>query len=143
MSWRDETPPAVQEALDSLANEGLNAAEHFLAQNGEFYPFALTLSKTGDIRMVGGEPGEGEHPSSTAVLDLLYEALAAERESLSGAAFIAAVETHSGDAIRVEVEHRDGGPALVLLLPYRRKRMRKAVELGQLTAAAGDRRVWA
>jgi hypothetical protein len=44
----------------------------------------------------------------------------------------------------VELEHRDGGPALTLLLPYsvQRRRLRRSVEVGELTAAQGERRVW-
>jgi hypothetical protein len=41
-----------------------------------------------------------------------------------------------------EIEHRDGGPAVALLLPYRRKKLRKSVEFGEVSAAAGNRRVW-
>jgi hypothetical protein len=62
--------------------------------------------------------------------------------ALSAAAFVAPVESQEGDAVRVELEHRDGGPALELLLPYRGADRRGSLELGELTAAAGDRRVW-
>lgn len=142
MSWRDDTPQAVQDDLDLLADQALSAAQHFLAQNGDFYPFAVTQSDDGEPAMAGADPGEGEHPSSQAVLDLLYNGVAAQSDAIRAAAFASPVETADGDAVRVEIEHRDGGPALVLLLPYRTKKLRKAVEFGELTAGAGERRIW-
>jgi hypothetical protein len=92
--------------------------------------------------MAGADSSEGDRPASQSVLDLLYDGAVTQRDGLRAAAFVAPVETPDGDAVRVEAEHRDGGPALMLLLPYRRKKLRKAVEFGELTAAGGDRRVW-
>jgi len=142
MSWRDETPTSVQDDLDLLADQALSAAVHLLEKNGEFYPFAASLDHEGTPEMAAADPGEGEHPSSQAVLDLLYDSAASWRESRRAAAFAAPVETPDGDAVRVELEHRDGGPALALLLPYQRKKFRTTVEFGEVTAAPGDRRVW-
>jgi hypothetical protein len=141
MSWRDDTPQPVQDDLDRLADRSLSAAQHFLEQDGEFYPFAMALTAAGAEEMSGADPGEGENPSSQAVIELLHEGLRAQREGLRAAAFIAPVETSDGDAVRVEVEHRDGGPALELLLPYRGAG-RRGSEFGELTAAPGDRSVW-
>ena len=92
--------------------------------------------------MAGADPFECEKPSRMAVLDLLYNGVAAQSDAIRAAAFASPVETADGDAVRVEIEHRDGGPALVLLLPYRTKKLRKAVEFGELTAGAGERRIW-
>ena len=143
MSWRDETPLAVQDDLDLLAHEALPAATHLLAKQwGEFYPFGVRLPADGTPELVGADPGEGEHPAAEAMLDLLYESMSAMREGTRAVAFAAPMETPEGDAVRVELEHRDGGPALALLLPYRRRRLRRAVQTGDLVAAPGERRVW-
>jgi hypothetical protein len=142
MSWRTDTPQAVQDDLDLLADEALSAAQHLLAKQGEFYPFGVRLSAHGGTELVDADPGEGEHPSSEAVLDLLYESIAAMRDGTRATAFVAPVETSEGDAVRVELEHRDGGPALALLQPYRTRRLRRKPEFGELTAAPGERRVW-
>src|ERR687894_745758 len=143
MSWRSETPPAVQEDLDLLADEALSAATHLLGeQGGEFYPFGVRLPNDGKPELVGADPGEGEHPAPQAVLDLLYESMSAMREGTRAVAVAAPVETPEGDAVRVELEHRDGGPALALLLPYRRRRLRRTFEFGDLAATPGERRVW-
>ena len=92
--------------------------------------------------MVAADPGSGEHPQSQAVLDLLYEGVAAQRDGTRAVAFTSMVETTDGDAVRVEIEHQDGGPALALLLPYRRSRLRRSIEFGDLVATPGERRVW-
>jgi hypothetical protein len=142
MTWRDTTPQALQDDLDLLAEQALDAARHLLEKNGEFYPFAVTLSDDGTAQMAGADPGEGEHPSSQAVLDVLYAGAAADRGGMRAAAFATPVQTPDGDGVRVEIEHRDGGPAIALLLAHRRKKLRRAIEFGQLTAAAGERRIW-
>ena len=142
MSWRDETARPIQDDLDLLADEALSAAQHLLEKNGEFYPFAVSLSIDGATQMAAGDPGQGEYPSSQAVLDLLYSGTAAQRDAIRAAAFVAPVETSDGDAVRVEIEHRDGGPSIELLFPYRRKKLRKTIEFGQLAAGAGERHIW-
>ena len=45
------------------------------------------------------------------------------------------------DAVRVELEHRDGH-AISVLLPYKRKRLRRGLDFGDLSAGPGERRVW-
>lgn len=142
VSWRETTPEPVQNDLDLLADRALSAAQHFLEKNGEFYPFAMTLHDDGVPAMVGAEPGEGKFPSSTSVLDLLYEGVAAQRDDIRAAAFASDVATELGDAVRAEIEHRDGGLAIALLLPYRRKGLRKRFEFGELVAEAAQRRIW-
>jgi hypothetical protein len=143
VSWRDETPQAVQDDLDLLARDALSAATDLLGrQRGELYPFGMRLPVDGERELLAADPGQGEHPASQAVLELLYESLRAMRDGSRAVAFVAAVESPDGDAVRVELEHRDGGPALVLLLPYRTRRLRRAVETGELEAAPGERRIW-
>lgn len=142
MTWREDTPQALQDDLDLLAELALDAAQHLLEKNGEFYPFAFELSDDGNPHMAGAEPGEGEPPSSQAVLDLLHEGAVSHRDGMRAAAFAIPVGTPDGDAVRVEIEHRDGGPAIALLLPYRRKKLHKTIEFGPLAAAAGERRIW-
>ena len=143
MSWRDGTPQPIQDDLDLVAHEALTAATHLLGrQRGELYPLAVRLPDDGAPEMVAADPGDGEFPASVAVLELLYESVKAIRDGTRSVAFAAAVDTPDGDALRVEVEHRDGGPALTLLLPYRVRKLGRGIETGELSAAPGERRVW-
>ena len=65
-----------------LAGEALSAAQHLLEKNGEFYPFAVVLAADGAPQLTAADPGDGEHPSSQAVLDMLYDGAQLEREGL-------------------------------------------------------------
>jgi hypothetical protein len=140
MSWREDTPQPVQNDLDKLVDNALTAARDLLDhQRGEMYPFAVGLRADGTSELVSGLAGPGEH--AAAVLELLYESVAAMRDAFTAVAFVAAVESDDGEAVRAEVEHRDGGPALAVFLPFRRRRFR-GVEYGSLHASWSDRRLW-
>ena len=137
MTWREETPQEVQDDLDLLTDEALKAAEHLLERHREFLPFAVSLNADGAVALVGAEPGEDT--SSQAMLDLLQRGLLDQRETLRGAALVSMVE---GDAVRAEIEHRDGGPSIALFAPYTIKRLRRTVTYGEITAEAGERLIW-
>jgi hypothetical protein len=57
-----------------------------------------------------------------------------------GPALLADVLADGADAIRVEIEHREG-QAMYVLVPYARWR-RRGLEYRDLTAGAGTPRVW-
>jgi len=134
MSWRDETPEPVQADLDTLTDELLRAAVEFVEKRGEFAPFGMKLADDG-ITLLAVAPGED-------ALELLYAGAAADRDVVRAVGFADLVETDAGEAVRAQVEHRDGGPAIGLLLPFARKRLRRGYEFGTLTASAGERHVW-
>jgi hypothetical protein len=143
VSWRDETPQSVQDELDLLAHETLDQATYLLGKlRGELYPFGVRLCADGHPETLSVYPGEGEHPSVD--LGMLYELATVMRDGTRAVAFVALVETSDGDAVRVELEHRNGGPALVLLLPFQtqRRKLRRVVETGELVATIGERRIW-
>jgi hypothetical protein len=142
MSWRAETTQDIQDDLDYLAAEGVAAARELLEINGEFFPFGLRLPAVGEVELLDAYPGLGESPPAGAVLDLLREVSWTMRDGARAMAIVAAVEAHDGDAIRVELEHRDGGPALAVLLPYRRRAIRRSIQYGELFAEESERRVW-
>jgi len=144
MSWRDSVSQRGQDDLDSLLQESLPIAQQFLEKNGEFFPFALSLANSGDTRIVAAYEGS-EHPASTELLKMLYEGLAGQSAQLRGAAVVSDVRVRDPDtdAIRVDVEHREG-VAIAVLLPYtiRKKLVGKQVVYGTMRAAAAERRIW-
>jgi hypothetical protein len=141
MSWRDDTSQAVQDDLDRLTDEALTAARDLLEhQRGEFYPFALDLDAEREVGLLNADPGEGERPSSQAVLDMLHETAGHLRDGHTAFAFVTPVVTDRGDAVQVALEHRDGGPALEVFLPFSRRFRR--MRYGELWAGDGVRRVW-
>jgi hypothetical protein len=141
-SWRDTTPQAVQDDLDGIVGLALDAALNLLTKNGEFYPFGVTVSDEGQAALTSPEMGS-EHPRSTAVLAAVTESLRQRRDAYRAIGLVAAVTTTGGDAVRVEVEHRDGGPAITVLVPYVTKGLlRKSVSYGDAQASEGERQVW-
>ena len=76
------------------------------------------------------------------MLDALYDGCRSRRDSLDAVAFVSDVRLQSGgDAIRVDLEHKDGH-ALEILLSYRLKKLRGGIDLGEMSVAEGARRIW-
>jgi hypothetical protein len=140
-SWRDTATPQAQDDLDGLLNAALPFAQQMLDEHGEFFPYGVALDEAGDQRMLAGDPGQGEQPASLDVLATLVEGLRLERASLRAVALVSDVRLSDTDAVRVELEHRDGH-AMAVLLPYRRKRLRRGVEFDSLSAGPAPLQVW-
>jgi len=133
----------VQDDLDSALSAALDAALNLLTKNGEFFPFGVTVNDAGQVGLTAADPGLGEHPDSTAVLASLYAGTSDSRGAYRAAAFVADVRANGSDAVLVEAEHRDGGPCLLIVMPYQRKGLvKKIVTYGQMTAGPGEHRVW-
>ena len=139
-SWRDSTSPAAQDDLDGLLDTGLKAAEDFLARRGQFHPFAVAVSLDGQDRFLASA-GSSDRPHATDLLDDLLAGVRSDADATRATAFVADVLANRTDCVRLELEHREG-TALVILVPYKRSRLRKSVALGGMTVSAGVRRIW-
>lgn len=140
-SWRDTSSALAQDDLDALLNALLPFAEAQLAKNAEFYPFAGSMSLDGEATLAADDSGLGEHPASDQVLTTLYEGARANANASRAFAFVADVRANGSDAVRLELEHREGA-VLVLLLPYTRSKFKKALSFGQMSVSTGAPRVW-
>lgn len=140
-SWRDAASQQAQDDLDGLLGSSLPFAQEMLDKRGEFYPYAAAITASDETRLIAGDPGEGEQPTSVAVIQVLVEGLRAERDTLRATAVVSDVRRSDSDAVRVELEHEEGH-AIVAFLPYRTKRLRRGVEYGQVTAGPGELQVW-
>ena len=109
--------------------------------HGEFFPYGVVLRSSAETRMVVGDPGQGEDPQSQDVLGAIVEGLRREREELRAVALVADVRLAESDAVRVELEHSEG-PTMAVLLPYKKRRIRKGVEFGDLSATEAAPAVW-
>lgn len=142
-SWREDVPEQVQNELEECFGQALDMATHLVGRNGEFFPLGAVLERGARqaAPFAVWDKALGEHPESRAVLDLLYAAAAARKESILAVAFACDVKlADGGDAVRVEVEHVEG-PPLEIVVPYRRARFRRAVTLGQMSVSRGTRRM--
>jgi hypothetical protein len=140
-SWRDSATEQAQDDLDGLVNVALPFARQMLEEHGEFFPYGVAIDESGEARMVAADPAQGEQPASVEVLATLVAGLRSERESLRAVALVSDVRLAGSDAVRVEMEHRDGH-ALVVVLPYKKRRLRRGVDYGDLGAASGSPQVW-
>ena len=108
--------------MDDLLDFLVHAAQELLSKRDEFFPIAACVQSAGEMVAVAGETEE-EHPLSSEIIDLLYEALCEQAGAGEiGAAAVGAdvlVEPPSGggktDAIRVDIEHAEADPVRVFL----------------------------
>jgi hypothetical protein len=143
-SWRETTSKSVQDDLDAVVSTALDAALELLTKNKEFFPFGVTIDNFGGVGLASAaDPALGNSPAPNAVLASLYAGTTESRVAYRAVGFVADVKANGSDAVRVEVEHRDGGPGLIVVMPYQRKGlMTKVVTYGQMTAGTRERRVW-
>jgi hypothetical protein len=144
VSWRDSVSQGCQDDLDRLLQEALGFARQLLAKNGEFFPYAVSLANNGATKMVAAYEGS-EHPASTDLLAMLFAGLHGQGPDLRGAAVVSDVRIKDpdSDAIRVEVEHREG-VAMAVLLPYRiqKKLLGREIAYGEMRLTDAERRIW-
>jgi hypothetical protein len=141
MSWRETTPQPVQDDLDALLDVALDAAGTMLGKHAELLPFAVTLDAGGEKALTAAPPDD---EGTEAAVERLRAALTADRERLRCVGVVVTVVAEGiGDAVMAQLEHRDGGPAIAVLQPYKRRRLRRGVEVGELVAMPGERAVWA
>jgi len=140
-SWRDSASQQAQADLDGLLNAALPFAQQMLDQRGEFFPYGVALTASGEAHMVAGNPGRGERPASEYVLRTIVEGLRRQRDDLRAVALVADVRVSDFDAVRVELEHSEG-PSVAVFLPYTKKRLRGGVAFGNLTATIATPTVW-
>lgn len=109
--------------MDTLLDEGLKVAIRFLENNGEFFPFGVTMAPDGTVAHAQGYSGD-ERPPSQEIIELLLRGFknGAATGDYKSTALISDVrisldgETKS-DAISVNVEHADDQP-VTYFLPY-------------------------
>ena len=141
-SWRDTASPQAQADMDELLNAAIPFAQEQLAKHGELYPYGAAITTDGDIKLLGAHSGT-ENPRSQTVIDTLIKGAAQELSRLRAVALVADVRVSSGggDAVRVELEHREG-LALTVLLPYVKRSFGRGIQFQQMSAAQGVRRFW-
>jgi hypothetical protein len=139
-SWRDSASEQAQIDVDSLLNAALPFAQQMLDQHGEFFPYGVAIDASGETHMAAGYTGE-ERPPSQSVLDILVQGYRKQRDGLRAVALVADVRADGSDAIQVEIEHREG-QAIFLLMPYKKRRLKRGVDYGDLTAGAARPQIW-
>ena len=138
-SWRDTASPQCQADLDGPLGHTLGFAQQTLERYGQLSPFGVAVGADGQTRMLASDPGS--NPTSQQVLDLLIDGARSDKETLRAVAIVADVRLSDGDAVQVELEHREGSTMMVLL-PYRPATPPAGIQFEPLRAGAGKRRIW-
>lgn len=143
-SWRDIVPPVVLEDLDRLYSAALGAAVESIEKQGVLFPRALTLDVSGQLGFHVAEPEPSGHLTAIDAITVLDRSLFSIRDDLRATAFLMDITWTDSDAVRVDLEHRDGGPAVIIRTPYRiRKRLRRrTITLGPAHESDDERRMW-
>ena len=136
-NWGDGLTEVAKTEMDAVLTVAIAFAEKMLVGQGAFYPYAVSLKDDGETAMAIAPAGTDDAMAS------LLEGLASDRYGLRAGAVVAAVHLQSleSDAVRVDLEHRDGA-ALTLIRPYTRKKMRKKIEWGEMQSMVVDPRIW-
>ena len=91
--------------------------------------------------MVATDPARGKRPASAAALRSLIKSLRRDRVSLRSVALVSDVELAEGDAVRVQLEHREG-QVVTMILPYTKRHFGHGIHYGDLSAESGEPLVW-
>ncbi len=136
-NWGDDLSEKAKTEMDQVLSVAVAFAEKMLEGQGAFYPYAVKLTDEGETEMVTAPAG------SEDALATLTAALVAQRFELRVAAVVAAVHLQSleSDAVRVDLEHRDGA-ALTLIRPYTRKKLRKKIDWGDMQSMVVNPTIW-
>jgi len=141
-SWRDSASLEAQNDMDGLLNATLPFARDQLTKRGTFVPYgAIVRNDDGGIELLAAYSGE-KGAMSKDLLEMLMDGVRAKVESIRAYALVAgALIEGQRDAIRIDIEHRDGH-AIAVAQPYVKRRFRRSMDFGDLMAAEGVRRVW-
>lgn len=148
LSWRDSVPEASAIDLENLLGTGISAAQEQLQRNGGFLPFALTVLKDGEVRLMTVAPADADDAADAdfdaeaMILDI-QALLRQNRDELRAAALVCDtyLVDEESDAISVAAEHSDGS-VFAAVLPYAANAATHTWEFGELAADTNEPLVW-
>ena len=134
----------MHEDLDRLHAAALGAAVDSMQHQGLFLPKALSIDVSGQLGFHLAEPDHTGLLTTIDAINVLDRSLFSIRDELRATAFVMDITWTDSDAVRVDLEHRDGGPAVTIRTPYRitRRLWRRSVMLGTAHEADDERRMW-
>ena len=118
----DDEGAGAKQQLDRLYAHLVGFAHQTLEKYGEFYPFAATIDRSGEIRQFMAHTGS-EHPPSQELIDLTRVGLRRDRANYVAAGLCYDVrirptaDASAVDAICIALEHEDG-LAVTVFEPY-------------------------
>jgi hypothetical protein len=135
-----------REDMNELLDDGMRTAAHFLQLRGEFFPFAVIKTSTGEVRHVQALLDD-PRPDSDQVIASITSSL--RQTARSGQCVSAAIITNTrltdriagttSDAIRAEIDDIDAEP-VVCYVPYELNS--GELKLGEVKASVGSRTIF-
>lgn len=143
ITWRERTAPesTVERDLQALLEVTFPFAQDMIHTEGHCAPYGVVLNDRGEGEIVAASPVVERSGGSDEVLDILRHGLERRTNELRAIALVDEVRTDEGDAIRIEVEHRDG-PALTVTYGVRRQRLGGTVTYTPPEAEPTEHRFW-
>ena len=137
-NWGDDLSERAKTEMDQILSVAIAFAEKMLEEQGAFYPFAVKLTDAGETEMVTAPAGADD-----ALAALTDEAGRPALRACGRGRWRPALHLDSldSDAVRVDLEHREGA-ALTLIRPYTRKKLRKKIEWGEMQSMVVDPKIW-
>lgn len=140
MAWRDDISEGAQSDLDTVFSQAALLARTLLMRNREFFPFAATMSAKGAVGLSTPVP-EATTPTVHDVINAITDELRHDKAGKRAYAIVAlARATDGGEAVRIELEHKEG-VGLVIGMPVIRGES-GAVTFGDMAAHPGQRLIW-
>jgi len=133
------TDRAASDDITTVADAMFDFARGMLRRHKEFYPFGAVLVAGQEVELVSGSDLSHPWAGGSELTGELDEELA--RRAGREAIVAAGVGVQRGTAVEVRVEHRSGR-AILLTMPFKAKRLGKAVEFGPVTAGEGTHRIF-
>lgn len=129
--------------LDLVLNEGLTTAAKFIEKSGEFYPFGVVKTQSGEIRHIQVLVEESR-PASSIVSEMLRTSLsqggrAGKYETVAIVSNVEITDRETGrktDAICVEIDDKNSEPILCYV-PYEMED--EIPNLGDIRATSGTK----
>jgi hypothetical protein len=139
-SWRDSVSEQTATEMDKLMDYILPAAHDLLMANGTFFPIGAVTPIDGEPRALAVLPDEN-NPDAQQVLNDLLDAFRSEKDDIRSCATACDVLLGNGEAILVELEHRDG---IAIRVIHTYERHNDTILLADdLAAEQGQPRIWA
>ena len=112
----------------------LLSATRMMQQRAELHPFGAAVSTSGEVQVLGTDPGPD---TATAHLPVLLDKLRRDRAGFRAVAVCSHVRLPDSHAVRVQLEHHEG-PTVHFVVPYSSERL----EYGEPRRGTPFRQVW-
>lgn len=116
--WHVDLESSVITRIESLFQLSLQAAEHYLTQLGDFYPFAIALLPDQQFTVINAE-SPTTHPDPAQHLTALEKILSTEQVPAEATSTIQVVANSTGEHRAISATIKDvGGTTVQFVTPY-------------------------